>query len=810
MQENYSVISTFLIRNRLSYTIRLIVSLVVTLCELNLLCVQIDFFADRLEQGDNAVSRRKDVPAIQTNVSRHTPSVFHVIQQEETSELMQHQLMPEKSVQNMNPRYSIESASPDTLAQMRGSAHDGIRLSQTQRLSPFLRQSESKKGKARPRTAGEDIRRRYDKRDSREQDTEPVVVARLGGREATVSESQDIQNLLRRSLDINQIRSLQNNEKEVTNDARSDSSGKDAAEYQQEDETSPIENKKVPVAWEIPFFDDTNVKNAGNDDSGAPEEKERVDALPLKPTRNFNPTDVSRKRRVKGRPQTAPSIENRNRRERSWSPVRKQPSVDDAGPTEKLERPSLPDKKSTVRMQSSPHDNDEENKGDHQRLITPTSEETSNSGEETNNHDLQPTSGKTSYWRWKSPSNLSFSVSSTLSDVQPIRTLEFDGTGAFLAVGSNSKCLRITQVPVGVFDAATYFNYGGDYENYARGAKASTSNNKLRALETYNDFHLGSVYTVDWNNRPGITVPQGTLEQPAEGDTALLATGSNDTTVKVVKWKYQGMKPSRDLSSHSADILRNEDFDWLAGKASGEPSVKKPDGGTVRKVQFLTENCLATAGSGQGALCIFDMDSDMAEPLQRFYGHSGVVFSLQKWGLPEESAVFLTGGSDSTIRMWDLRTGTYPVMETQLHSVKNASGTKPEIHSLAANAYTIEKQRFAAGCSDGTVRLFDMRGQGGSDAESVAWTTLHTNECRSVDFSPDGTLLLSGAFDQSFAIWDTTVACQAGDEGNLKLVHHQRNAHSDKVLQVKWHPICPAIATSSADRSVRLWKGSFR
>ena len=105
---------------------------------------------------------------------------------------------------------------------------------------------------------------------------------------------------------------------------------------------------------------------------------------------------------------------------------------------------------------------------------------------------------------------------STLEDVQAIRCAEFHPGGKLFAVGSNSKTLRICAYPSDIL-AGTL----------GKGNKADAINNAITGgpptvLFKRTKHHKGSIYCLSWSPR---------------GD--LLATGSNDKTVKLMRFQVK-------------------------------------------------------------------------------------------------------------------------------------------------------------------------------------------------------------------------------------------------------------------------------
>lgn len=64
--------------------------------------------------------------------------------------------------------------------------------------------------------------------------------------------------------------------------------------------------------------------------------------------------------------------------------------------------------------------------------------------------------------------------------------------------------------------------------------------------------------------------------------------------------------------------------------------------------------------------------------------------------------------------------------------------------------YSRDGRLLGAGCSDGTVRLFDMAGGGRSQV--MAWTVSHGGGCTSLRFADDGKSLMTLSGDGSLQV----------------------------------------------------------
>lgn len=125
--------------------------------------------------------------------------------------------------------------------------------------------------------------------------------------------------------------------------------------------------------------------------------------------------------------------------------------------------------------------------------------------------------------------------------------------------------------------------------------------------------HKGSIYCMAWT-------PVGDL----------MATGSNDKTVKLMKFNPE----TSNLEGQEIELSMHD--------------------GTVRDLCFLedTSNKSSLLISGGAGDCkIYVTDCATGSPYQALGGHGGHVLSLYNWG----GAMFVSGSQDKTVRFWDLR-----------------------------------------------------------------------------------------------------------------------------------------------------------
>lgn len=318
----------------------------------------------------------------------------------------------------------------------------------------------------------------------------------------------------------------------------------------------------------------------------------------------------------------------------------------------------------------------------------------------------------------------------SLEDVQAVRCAEFHPAGGVYAIGSNSKTLRVCAYP----------NMNEVTENHV--------SYQPTVLFKRTKHHKGSIYCLGWS-------PDGNL----------LATGSNDKTVKLLRFE---------------DITSNE----LTGSQEVELSMHD---GTVRDVCFIEEISNKTSllvSGGAGDCKIYVTDCSTATPFQALSGHTGAILSLYNWG----GQIFCSGSQDKTIRFWDLRTRGCVDVITPLTS--NAA-TKSAVTSVCVDP---SGRLMVCGHEDAAIVLYDVRGQ-----RQIQSMKTHSADVRSVRFSPAAYYLLSGGYDNRLVLTDL--------QGDLSMTLPSVvvATHQDKVISGRWHPTEFTFLSTSADKTAVLW-----
>ena len=193
----------------------------------------------------------------------------------------------------------------------------------------------------------------------------------------------------------------------------------------------------------------------------------------------------------------------------------------------------------------------------------------------------------------------------------------------------------------------------------------------------------------------------------------------------------------------------------------------------VRSVAVTPDGARAVSGGSDGSVRIWDLSAGREQAV--LTGHTDWVRSV---AVTPDGTRAVSGSDDGSVRIWDLTAGREQAVLT--------GHTRP----VWSVAITADGARAVSGSDDGSVRIWDL-----VVGREQAVLTGHTRPVWSVAITPDGTRAVSGSSDDSVRVWDLT----AGREQAV-LTGHTRPVWSVAVT----HDGTRAVSGSS-DGSVRVW-----
>ncbi len=287
------------------------------------------------------------------------------------------------------------------------------------------------------------------------------------------------------------------------------------------------------------------------------------------------------------------------------------------------------------------------------------------------------------------------------------------------------------------------------------------------------------------------------------GGEGILASGNDDRTVKL--WNLSTGKCFRTLQGHTNTVFTvafSPDGRIIAS-GSGDQTVKLWDihtgecrqtlrGHTSRiwSVVFSPDGRTLATGSDDRTVKLWDIETGQC--CQTLQGHTSWICSI---AFSPDGQTLASGSYDQTVKLWDIHTGechqTFLGHSNWVWSV--AFGPLP----LTLLTKGGEGGSLASGSGDSSIKLWDIRtGQCRCTLEG------HTSRVWSVAFSPipltkgdEGGMLASASSDQTVKLWDVqTGACR-----------HTLQGHTNLVWSVAFSPDGRTLASGSQDETIKLW-----
>ncbi len=134
----------------------------------------------------------------------------------------------------------------------------------------------------------------------------------------------------------------------------------------------------------------------------------------------------------------------------------------------------------------------------------------------------------------------------------------------------------------------------------------------------------------------------------------------------------------------------------------------------------------------------------------------------------------------------------FDLVEISSYYIATLEGHTNRVHSVS---FSPDGTMLASGAEDHTIKLWTVE-----EKTNIATLEGHTDRVHSVAFSPDGTILVSGSHDKTVRLWDVSTGDYIATlEG-----------HTDRVHSVAFSPNGTTLASGAWDQTVRLWDVATR
>jgi len=241
-----------------------------------------------------------------------------------------------------------------------------------------------------------------------------------------------------------------------------------------------------------------------------------------------------------------------------------------------------------------------------------------------------------------------------------------------------------------------------------------------------------------------------------------------------------GGQPTQSSSSGASVILCTAGYDhsirfWEA-----------PTGRCYRTLQYNESqvNCLTItpdkkflAVAGNPHVRLYEINSSNPNPMTSFDGHVGNVTVV---GFQKDRKWMYTGSEDGTVKIWDIRAPGY----------QRDYQSKSPINTVVLHP---NQGEIISGDEDGNIRVWDLT------ANQCSYELVPDGKTaiRSLTVASDASLVLAANNRGTCFVWKL-------GRGNFDPLH-KIDAHSTYALKCLLSPDVKYLATSSADKTVKIW-----
>jgi WD40 repeat protein len=340
--------------------------------------------------------------------------------------------------------------------------------------------------------------------------------------------------------------------------------------------------------------------------------------------------------------------------------------------------------------------------------------------------------------------------------------------------------------------APTYSDVARIFSERCLGCHAASVKMGSLNLETYDGFQQGGTHTslvvpgksaesrlyllIAGKAMPSMPMDGGKLSaQQIETVRAWIDAGAAGPITQIFDLAYSTDGKLLALAGYREvrlmDASTKQQVAVLSGNASG-----------VRAVAFSRDGRLLAAAGGlparSGEVRIWDVAE--RKLLHTLKGHSDCIYGV---AFSPDGKTVATASYDKLVKLWDIAT------EKEIRTYKD------HIDAVYAVAFTPDGQRLVSGAADRTVKIWNV-----ATGERLYTLSEPQDGINTIAIDPSGKLLAAGGLDKSIRIWSL------GENGGALL--HSQIAHEDAILRLAWSPDGAELLSSSADRTVKLFRAA--
>ncbi|MCL1470894.1 AAA-like domain-containing protein [Argonema antarcticum] len=282
------------------------------------------------------------------------------------------------------------------------------------------------------------------------------------------------------------------------------------------------------------------------------------------------------------------------------------------------------------------------------------------------------------------------------------------------------------------------------------------------------------------------------LAVDASPDGQLIATGSNDQTVKL--WKPDGTllqtlqhTATVHALSFSPDSQRlvtsSLDGNIYLWNRQGKLLKTFPGHSTaIWDIAVSPDGQRIASGSEDSTIRLWSFDG---KPIETLTGHQSGV-----WGVAfsPDGNLLASGSADGTIKVWTKGGELVRTLEGHSAAVWDVE------FALLADKNGTKRPTIVSASADNTVKLWQLDGRAGTEALPLLTLSGHNSEVFEIAVSTAGDVIASASADQTINLWKP-------DGTLLKVLQ----GHQSGIRGVTFIPHSEIVVSASDDNTVRVW-----
>ncbi|XP_022084462.1 WD repeat, SAM and U-box domain-containing protein 1-like [Acanthaster planci] len=235
---------------------------------------------------------------------------------------------------------------------------------------------------------------------------------------------------------------------------------------------------------------------------------------------------------------------------------------------------------------------------------------------------------------------------------------------------------------------------------------------------------------------------------------------------------------------------------WDARTGESQVVLQHPSKAIVRVCSFSPNSEMLLTGAADSTLCLWNVQKKSL--IRTFDGHENVITACT---FTPDSSFVVSACASGDLRIWDALYGHTKSLffDPECHDLGvSCLVISPTFGSADPNAEINSDRRayLLATCGgENLVKLWDLIVFPSCKTKVRCSLTGHTAKVMAVAFSPDGSLLASGAVDKIVIVWNPI-------EGSMLYTLEE---HSRYVTTVAFSPDGRYLASGSNDRTVKVW-----